>query len=92
MYLTSRAPWIISLSHDVFSCTSMIPFKKHLAALIMICQYMKTTSAVVFWWEIAVIEPLAFILAFNIQTCTGACWWDSELVTANMISSSIFFG
>jgi len=92
MYLMSGMVWIFSLSQDSFPSTSMIPLSTDLAALIMISQYRRAISAVAFWCVIAVIVPFAFLLAFMIWTCAGACCWNSALLTADAISSSIFLG
>jgi len=92
MYLTSGTVWIFSLSQDSFPSTSMIPLSTDLAPLIMISRYRSAISAVAFWCVIAVIVPFAFLLAFMIRTCAGTCCWNSALLTADAISSSIFLG
>jgi len=92
MYLTSGTVWIFTLSHDSFPSTSMIPLSTDLVALIMISRYRRAISAVAFWCVIAVIVPFAFLLVFMIQTCAGACFWNSALLTADAISSSICLG
>jgi len=92
MNLTSRTLWIFSLSHDSFLSTSMILLSTDLVPLMMISRYKRAIFAVAFRWLIAVIVPLAFRLAFIIRTCAGACCWNSALLTADPISSSILLG
>ena len=50
----------------VLSLTSTIPFSTVLSAMMMILHYRRGSSAVAFWCVIAVIAPLAFLLAIMI--------------------------
>jgi len=48
-------------------------FSTVLAAMMKIAWYWRAISAVTFWWVIAAIAPLAFLLAFMILMLAGAC-------------------
>jgi hypothetical protein len=90
VYLMSMTVWSVSFSQDLFPASSMIPLSTNLAALLMISQYSRAISAVAFWCVIAVNVPFVFLLAFMIWTSAEACSWNSALLTADAISSSIF--
>jgi len=92
MYLTSWMVWIFSLSQDLFPSTSMIHFSTDLAALRVISRYRRGISPIEFWCMIVFIVPFAFLLAFMIRTCARTCCWNSALMTADAICSSICQG
>jgi len=68
----------------------MIPLPTDLATLKMISWYSRAISAVACWCVIVVIVPFTLLHAFMIQMCAGAWCWNSALLTADAISSSIF--
>jgi len=55
----------------------------------MMLRYRRAIPAVTSWWVIAMIVPLAILLAFMIQMWAGACRWKSALLIADAISWSI---
>jgi len=91
-YCTRATASIFSLSQDSFPLTSTTPLLTVLAALMMMTWYQRAISAVAFWWVIAVIVPLAFLVAFMILMWAGACSWKSTLLIADAISWSILLG
>ena len=72
IYGTRGTAWIFGHSQDLLSSTSMTHFLTVLAAVMMMSPYHGPISAVAFWCVIAVIAPLAFLLAFLILMWAGA--------------------
>jgi len=89
MYRTRGTARILSLSQDSFSSMSTTPLSTLHAAVMMMSRYCRAISAVAFCCVIAVIAPVAFLLAFMILMWGGAFWWKSALLIADAISWSI---
>jgi len=68
----------------------MTPLSTVHAAVLIMSWYCIAISAIAFWCMIAVIAPLAFLLAFMILMWAGACWWKSTLLISDTISWSIW--
>ena len=88
MYCTRHTACIFTLLQDSSSSTSTTPLLTVLTAVMMISQYRRAISAVAFWCVIAMIAPLAFLLALMILIWAGACWWKCALLIADAISWS----
>jgi len=89
MYRIRGTAWIFILSQDSFCSTSTTPLSTVLAAVVMMSRYCRAISAVAFGCVMAVIVPLAFLLAFMILMWAGAFWWKSAQLVADAISWSI---
>ena len=92
MYRTRGTAWFFSLSQVSFPSTFTTPLSTVLAVVMMMSRYRRAISGVAFWCVIAVIVPLAFLLAFMILMWAGAWWWNSALLIADAISWSILLG
>ena len=89
IYRTRGTAWIFSLSQDSFAATSTTPLSTVLDAVMVMSRYCRAIAAVAFRCVMAVISPLASLLAFMISKWAGAFWWKSALLIAYAISWSI---
>jgi len=89
MYCMRGTEWIISLFQDSFSSTTTTPVSSALAGMMVMSRYYRAMSAVAFGCVIALIAPLALLLAFMILMWVGAFWLKSALLIADAIYWSI---